>query len=67
MHGKASTPAQTMDTRAALLTRLRELHAENPDYPVLIAGDRESKYEEVIEMISEAKKMGIGRVGLATQ
>lgn len=67
VHGKESTPAENMDNRAALLARLRALHEENPDYPVLIAGDRESKYEEVIEMISEAKKMGIARVGLATQ
>jgi biopolymer transport protein TolR len=34
---------------------------------VLIAGDRESKYDDVIQLISEAKKMGITRVGLATK
>ena len=39
----------------------------NPDYPVMIAGDRESKYDDVIQLISEAKKMGINRVGLATK
>ncbi|HAB64313.1 MAG TPA: biopolymer transporter ExbD, partial [Pseudomonas sp.] len=48
VHGKESTPAETMDNSAALLARLRTLHQDNPDYPVLIAGDRESKYEEVI-------------------
>jgi biopolymer transport protein TolR len=53
--------------RSALLQRLRALHEEHPDYPVLIAGDRESKYDDVIQLISEAKKMGINRVGLATQ
>jgi biopolymer transport protein TolR len=33
---------------------------------VLIAGDKESKYDDVIQLISEAKKMGISRVGLST-
>jgi biopolymer transport protein TolR len=43
------------------------MNAEHPDYPVLIAGDKESKYDDVIQLISEAKKMGINRVGLATK
>jgi biopolymer transport protein TolR len=47
--------------------RLRELHEEHPDYPVMIAGDKDSKYDDVIQLISEAKKMGITRVGLATK
>jgi biopolymer transport protein TolR len=59
--------AETMPDRAALLARLRELHETNPDYPVMIAGDRESKYADVIELISESKKLGINRVGLATK
>jgi biopolymer transport protein TolR len=67
VHGKASTPAEDMPNRAAVLARLRELHNDNPEFPVLIAGDRESKYDDVIQLISEAKKMGINRVGLATK
>jgi biopolymer transport protein TolR len=67
VNGKAPMPAQDMPNRTAVLARLRELHNDNPDYPVLIAGDRESKYDDVIQLISEAKKMGINRVGLATK
>ncbi len=67
INGKRSMPAEEMPDRAALLERLRTLHQEYPEYPVLIAGDRESKYEDVITLISEAKKIGIDRVGLATQ
>jgi biopolymer transport protein TolR len=67
VNGKASTPAEDMPNRGAVLARLRDLHNENPDYPVLIAGDRDSKYDDVIQLISEAKKMGINRVGLATK
>ncbi|MES2014940.1 MAG: ExbD/TolR family protein [Pseudomonadota bacterium] len=67
VNGKNTEPAESMRDRIALLRRLRALHAEHPDYPVMIAGDRESKYDDVIQLISEAKKMGITRVGLATK
>ena len=65
--GKNSKAAQDVPDRAAALRALRTLHAEHPEYPVLIAGDRESKYDAVIQLISESKKMGITRVGLATK
>ncbi|MDB5756406.1 MAG: biopolymer transporter ExbD [Massilia sp.] len=67
VNGKASTTPQDMPNRAALLRELRTMHAEHPEYPVMIAGDKESKYDDVIQLISEAKKMGINRVGLATK
>ena len=65
--GKTPQPLENVCSRSALVTRLRDIHAEHPDYPVLIAGDRDSKYDDVIQLISEAKKMGINRVGLATK
>jgi biopolymer transport protein TolR len=65
--GKTSTTPQDMPNRTALLRALRTMHAQHPDYPVMIAGDRDSKYDDVIQLISEAKKMGINRVGLATK
>ena len=65
--GKQKVAFEDVADRTALLERLRALHGENPDYPVLIAGDRDSKYDDVIQLISEAKKMGINRVGLATK
>jgi biopolymer transport protein TolR len=52
---------------ALIAAPARAAHAEHPDYPVMISGDRESKYDDVIQLISEAKKMGINRVGLATK
>jgi biopolymer transport protein TolR len=65
--GKERQPAEDVADRRALLQRLAALHDEHPDYPVLISGDRDSKYDDVIQLISEAKKMGINRVGLATK
>ncbi|OIJ43683.1 biopolymer transporter ExbD [Massilia sp. NP310] len=67
VHGKVKVAQDEVADRSALLQRLQALHDENPDFPVLIAGDRDSKYDDVIQLISEAKKMGINRVGLATQ
>ncbi|GAB3467380.1 protein TolR [Massilia terrae] len=67
VQGKNSSPQVREANRAAIVERLRGLHEEHPDYPVLIAGDKDSKYDDVIQLISEAKKMGINRVGLATK
>ncbi|QYF93895.1 ExbD/TolR family protein [Massilia sp. PAMC28688] len=67
VNGARSEAPETVDGRAELLRKLRALHAEHPEYPVMIAGDRDSKYDDVIQLISEAKKMGIDRVGLATK
>ena len=65
--GKTPQGLEDVADRTALVERLRATHEDHPDYPVLISGDRDSKYDDVIQLISEAKKMGINRVGLATQ
>jgi biopolymer transport protein TolR len=65
--GKQAHSLEDVASRAAAVDRLRDMHAEHPDYPVMISGDRDSKYDDVIQLISEAKKMGINRVGLATK
>jgi biopolymer transport protein TolR len=67
VNGKQAHSLEDVSSRAGVVDRLRALHAEHPDYPVLISGDRDSKYDDVIQLISEAKKMGINRVGLATK
>ena len=67
VNGKHSTAPRDMPDRTALLRALRTVHADHPEYPVMIAGDKVSKYDDVIQLISEAKKMGINRVGLATK
>jgi biopolymer transport protein TolR len=67
VNGKSARAAESMKDRTALLRRLRVLHSDNPNYPVMISGDQDSKYDDVIQLISEAKKMGITRVGLATK
>jgi biopolymer transport protein TolR len=65
-NGKSGEP-ETVGERKALMAKLRSLHETNPDLPLMIAGDKEIKYDQVIQTISEAKKIGISRVGLATK
>jgi biopolymer transport protein TolR len=63
----ATTLKQTASGRAALTDKLRDLHAQNPDLPVMISADKDIKYDDVMQVISQAKKLGIDRVGLATK
>jgi biopolymer transport protein TolR len=52
---------------AQLMQKLREYHQAKPEMPVLLSADKEMKYDDIIQVISEAKKLGINRVGLATK
>ena len=58
---------QNASDHSVLMRQVGVLHSENPDLPVLIAADKDIVYNEVVQVISDAKKMGIRRVGLATQ
>ncbi|MDB5798113.1 MAG: ExbD/TolR family protein [Paucimonas sp.] len=62
-----ATEMQTASGRPDLLGKLEALHKANPAMPVMIAADKDIRYDEVIQTISEAKKMGFDRVGLATR
>jgi biopolymer transport protein TolR len=67
-NGNSQTEAkETAANRQQLLQKLREYHDAKPELSVLISADKEMKYDEVIQIISEAKKLGINRVGLATK
>lgn len=65
--GKGRDVFESVPDKDALMQSLQVLHAENPDLPVLIAADKNIVYKEVIQVISDAKKIGIKRVGLATR
>jgi biopolymer transport protein TolR len=67
LKGPAAGKSETMPDRDALKQRLQSLHDDNPELPVMISADKEIKYDEVVQIISEAKKLGITRVGLATK
>jgi biopolymer transport protein TolR len=58
---------QTANSRNDLTQKLQALHAHNPDMPLMISADKDIKYDEVIQVIAGAKKLGITRVGLTTR
>jgi biopolymer transport protein TolR len=64
IHGKKN---QTTRKREELGTRLQELHEKYPELPLMISADKDIKYDEVVQTISQANKTGIGRVGLSTR
>ncbi|MFZ1181638.1 MAG: biopolymer transporter ExbD [Herbaspirillum sp.] len=58
---------QTANSRNDLTQKLQALHAHSPDMPLMISADKDIKYDEVIQVIAGAKKLGIARVGLTTR
>ncbi len=64
-HGTSET--ESVPSRADLMSRLRDLHARNNDMPVMIAADKDVKYDDVVQVYSDTKKLGVGRVGLVTK
>ena len=67
MRGPAAGKTDTAADRDALTQKLQTLHDENPELPVMISADKDIKYDEVIQTITAAKKLGVTRVGLATK
>lgn len=49
-----------------LETRLTAIHARDPDMPMVIKGDPQAHYEQVVGIIDLAGKLNIANVGLVT-
>jgi biopolymer transport protein ExbD len=45
---------------------LRGLHAADPDRPVVIAGDRRLRYEQISAVIESIEEAGFQKFGLIT-
>ncbi len=65
---KAQLPEpEAVPNQSVLMRRLRAMHEAHPEMPVMISAEKNIKYDTVIQVISDAKRMGIDRVGLATR
>ena len=51
-------------SREELLAAIRDKQAREPDKPVVIAGDKAVKYEEVLNVMDLLQRNGVKRVGL---
>jgi len=65
--GNSQKEKEEARDRKQLIQKLREYHDEKPELSVLVSADKGIIYDEVIQVVSEAKKLGISRVGLATK
>lgn len=53
--------------RSELKSRVLAAQAKNPEQPVLIAGDKNVKYEAVLTVMDELQRAQVKRVGLLVQ
>ena len=51
-------------TNAELIAVLQKLQAANPDQPVVIAADKDVRYEAVMKVMDELQRANVKRVGL---
>lgn len=64
LRDRALGGAEVTVGRIELATRLKELQAKNPDQPVLIAGDKNVKYEAVLNVMDELQRAQVTKIGL---
>ena len=54
-------------SREEMVTHVKNLQSREPDRPVVIAGDRNVKYEAVLDVMDELQRAQVTRVGLLVQ
>jgi biopolymer transport protein ExbD len=57
----------TAVTKSELEAQLQQLHAADPELPVVVRGEASVRYEEVVQVLDLVRRTGIHNVGLATQ
>ncbi len=53
-------------TLAELEQRLSEHKAANPEFPVVVRGDRGTQYQGIMDVLDVLGRLGITQIGLAT-
>lgn len=64
LRDRALDSADNAVTRAELTDLIREKQGANPDQPVVIAADKNVRYEEVMKIMSLMQQNNVQRVGL---
>ncbi|MEW6293346.1 MAG: protein TolR [Pseudomonadota bacterium] len=67
MRDRALGGATVTVGRLELAQRIREAQAKHPDQPVLIAGDKNAKYEAVLNVMDELQRAQVAKIGLLVQ
>ena len=61
---RAKSPEELRVTRQRLLEIVREAQRANPNQAVVIAGDRNVRYEEVLQVLDILQRGQVKRIGL---
>ncbi|MDP2808578.1 MAG: protein TolR [Rhodocyclaceae bacterium] len=64
MRDRALGGAEISVSRRELAEKLRALQSKNPGQAVLIAGDRNVKYEAVLDVMDELQRAQVAKIGL---
>ena len=67
LRDRARGSAEQVVTPAELPERLKQAQAASPQQPVLIAGDRNVKYELVLNVMDQLQKQQVAKIGLLVQ
>ncbi len=54
-------------TLVELEAKLNEYKAKNPDFPIVVRGDRGTQYQMVMDALDVIGRVGVTQIGLATQ
>lgn len=64
LRDRASNGDEQTISRAELGAHIKQLQIKNPQQPVLIAGDKDVKYEAVLSVMDELQHQQIEKIGL---
>ena len=67
MRDRALGGAEVSVGRHELAEKIKALQAKHPDQPVLIAGDKNAKYEAVLNVMDELQRAQVAKIGLLVQ
>lgn len=67
MRDRALGGAEVTVGRLELAERIKAAQAQHPDQPVLIAGDKNVRYEAVLNVMDELQRAQVAKIGLLVQ
>jgi biopolymer transport protein TolR len=62
--GSGAIVSERTIARGELADAIKQARGKNADLSVLVGGDKDARYEAVLQVMDELKKQGVNRVGL---
>lgn len=67
LRNRATNDPEQPVSRADLAARIKEAQTKNPQQAVLIAGDKNVRYEAVLGVMDELQRQQVAKIGLLVQ